>query len=54
MAGEGQKVDREVVWGRWAEHGCELKFLSTEVAVEGLEVRITIIICILGGILIMP
>ena len=62
----GYGVLREKPWKSWLENEATTKsrgslecharhwpFLSTEVAVEGLEVRITIIICILGGIL-MP
>jgi len=34
-AGVGQKVDREVVWVRRADHGCGLKFWTTEVVDPG-------------------
>ena len=35
------KVDREVFWDRWAEHGCELKLFPTEVLVLGECWRVT-------------
>ena len=34
-AGIRLKVDRDVFWDRWAEHGCELKLFLTEVLVLG-------------------